>query len=163
MSAVTLPSPARSHWLRRTLVPALLVCAWATPACAQTVWELSPYRIRLILTTGHAPELGGDFRADLSAELLTRVDTLIGAAWDADVRWASAQMRRVMIRDLERVTVELLQEERLREAEEGAGEEPAPEEPAAPKQNGDDAEPPLDLDSLADKIILMALLTGRKG
>ena len=163
MSAVTLPSPGWSHRLRRTLVPALLVCAWATPACAQTVWELSPYRIRLILTTGHAPELSGDFRADLPAELLTRVDTLIGAAWDADARWASAEMRRVMIRDLERVTVELLEVELSREAREAAGEEPAPEEPAAPEQNGDDAEPPLDLDSLADKIILLALLPGRNG
>jgi hypothetical protein len=157
MSTFRLWSPGPRHRLRATLVPVLLACASAAPATAQTVWELSPYRVEIILATARAPELTGDLQADLRAELLTRVDTLIGAAWDADVRWATEELRRVMIRDLQRVTVELLDQELSRARQEVPAKEPSPDEPAEPP-----AQEPFDLDSL-DKIILLAVLPGPTG
>lgn len=162
MSTVRLRSTGWSRGLQRTLLPALLACAWAAPAAAQTVWELTPYRVRVILATGPAPELTGDLQADLQAELLTRVDTLLGAAWDADVRWASDELRRVMIRDFQRVTVDLLKEELWRELREATGKEPSPGEQPAPEQEGPDAQGPSRLESL-DKIILLAVLPGPDG
>jgi hypothetical protein len=144
-------------------VPALLACAWGAPAAAQTVWELSPYRIELILATGHAPGLQGDFRADLPPELLTRAELFIGAAWDVHTRWASPELRRVMIRDLQGVTVELIGQELTRAAQDAAGEEPVLEQPVEPEQDDAGEAATRDLDSLADKIILVALLRGTNG
>jgi len=122
----------------------------AAPAGAQTVWELTPYRIQVILATGRDPELTPDLQADLAEDLLTQVDALVGARWDVSVSDARPALRRAMIRDIETVTVELLEEDLSR------GEEPPPE-----GEELRQGKPP-DFDSL-DKAILLIVLPGPAG
>ena len=135
------------------LHPSSFVSAAATSAGAQTVWELTPYRIQVVLATGQAPELSADFRADLAEGLVARVETLIGAAWDVDVIDASATFQRALIRDFETVTVERLEEELSRRL---------PGKEAPPSGETSAEEKPFDLDAL-DKVILLAALPGETG
>ena len=111
MSSPKLPSSRWSLRLGLTLWAGLVVCAVPVPVSAQTVWELTPYRIQVILTVGGAPELTPAFRTDLARDLLARVDALIGAAWDVSVSDAPPPLRYAVIRDVGTVTVELLEEQ----------------------------------------------------
>jgi hypothetical protein len=64
---------------------ATLLAAPAPAARAQSVWELTPYRIRVILAAAEAPGLSPRLQADLSKDLVARVHALIGASWDIKV------------------------------------------------------------------------------
>ena len=93
MSGAKLPFSRCCCRLGRAFCAVLVTWTVAVPAAAQTVWELTPYRVQVILAAQRAPELTAECRADLAADLLTRIDTLIGAAWDASVTEASAELR----------------------------------------------------------------------
>jgi len=57
-----------------------------SPAAGQTIWELTPYRVQLVVWLAPAPELTPPLRTELAADLIQRCESLIGAAWDvADV------------------------------------------------------------------------------
>ena len=59
-----------------------MALAFAPPAAAQTVWELTPYRIQLLAGFAPAPELTPQLQADLLGELTERTDAVVGAPWD---------------------------------------------------------------------------------
>jgi len=136
---------------------ALVVGLWAPPAGAQTVWELTPYRIQVILAFGHAPELTPDFRAELTQALHGRVDALIGAFWDVRVSAPGPALRYAMLRDVTTVTVELVEAEcSSREATASAGGASSSAAPSsAEAASPDDAPRPLDD---LDKAILLVVL-----
>jgi len=140
----------------------LMVCALASPAGVQTVWELTPYKVRVILALGHAPELTPGFRSELTRELHGRVDALVGAFWDVRVTEPGAALRYAMLRDVETVTVELVEAEwSNKEATASAGgvsssESPSPAEATSP------AGAAVHLDDL-DKVILLVVLPGPAG
>ena len=146
----------------RPTLAGLIVYALALPAGAQTVWELTPYRIQVILALGEAPELTPDFQAELTQELYGRVDSLIGAAWDVRVAEPGAALRYALVRDVETVTVELVEaglspHEATASAEaSSSSKEPSADEAASP------AEAPFHLDDL-DKVILLVVLPGPAG
>lgn len=52
--------------------------------CAQSVWELTPYRVRLLVIASDVPELHG-VPDRLAEELLPRLENLLGAAWQIEV------------------------------------------------------------------------------
>lgn len=133
-----------------------IVWAAAMRADAQTVWELTPYRIEVILATGRSPELTDPLRADLSEGLLARVDALIGAAWDAGLTDAPPALERALVRDFETVTTEML-EQALSPNAKASPEALAPSEAESPPE-----EETFDLDAL-DKVILLAVLPGESG
>lgn len=54
------------------------------PLGAQSVWELAPYRVRVLVSTSNAPELRG-IPDQLAEELLPRLENLLGAAWQVEV------------------------------------------------------------------------------
>jgi len=126
----------------------LVVFALAVPARAQTVWELTPYRVEVILATSPAPELTPEFRAELATDLLSRVDALVGAAWDATVTEAPTVLRRALLRDLEAVPSDMVEE-----VLSGVEEEPSGEE---------SEETPTGFDAL-DKVIFLVIVPGPTG
>ncbi len=73
-------NPARPPRTCR-LVPCLAVCAWMLglprPAPAQTVWELTPYRVQALLAFQTAPELTPALQDDLVSGLAARIDALV--------------------------------------------------------------------------------------
>ena len=68
--------------------------AWSTLAAAagaQSVWELSPYQVRLVVVL--APGVGSPEReAELGRQLVARCDALVGAAWDTEAGPAPAEL-----------------------------------------------------------------------
>ncbi|MBN2295903.1 MAG: hypothetical protein JXM70_25960 [Pirellulales bacterium] len=77
-------------------------------ASAQSVWELTPYKIRLIVAMQPTAGLDSRLQADLEAALLGRFETVIGAAWDVSTETASPQLRHQIVGDIAAVTAELL-------------------------------------------------------
>lgn len=51
-------------------------------ASAQSVWELTPYRIQLIVALSPRASLGAESAADLRNRLCQRAATVVGAGWD---------------------------------------------------------------------------------
>jgi len=104
-------------WLRparATLIwPALIACMSAGSAAAQSVWELTPYEIQLIPAAGSAPELTPALEEDLSADLLSRIDSVVGAPWDVTLATPPPPLRRAMIADIDSVAVDALPEDSL--------------------------------------------------
>ena len=106
-----------SGWLlpvAATLIwPALIASMSAGSAAAQSVWELTPYRIQLIPAAASAPELTPALEEDLSADLLWRIDAVVGAPWDVTLATATPALRRAMIADVDNVAIEALPEDSL--------------------------------------------------
>lgn len=152
------PCPlASGPWplVRTLLLATTLLCFSAAPVGAQqTVWELSPYRVHLILATAPAPELTPEFRADLTESLLARVHALVGAPWEASISEARPALRRALVRDLETVTVDAVKDEVWKELS-GEEESPAKEE-SSPKEE------PFDFEQI-DKVILLVARRGPTG
>lgn len=138
MNSVTLQFSRCGSLMGGTLLwTAVFVCATAASVEAQTVWELTPYRIQVIMATGPAPELTPRLQADLSTDLATRVDSMIGAAWGLDIKVLvprasvskveefldgtrnvsvidePASLRRMLIFDMQAVTIESLEDESI--------------------------------------------------
>lgn len=71
------------------LCVAVFSAAWAAPAAAQTVWELTPYRVQIRVQFTPALELAPQLRQDVVKGLGDRIDALVGAPWDVTVVDAS--------------------------------------------------------------------------
>lgn len=102
--------PAFAAWLAMVLI---LLLVDTRPAAAQSVWELTPYRIQLLVATGRDPLFSPEFNARLRADLLTRADAVVGAPWEMTAVAAPADLGRGMIADLESVEIEALPKESL--------------------------------------------------
>ncbi|MBN2473030.1 MAG: hypothetical protein JXB62_00380 [Pirellulales bacterium] len=92
------------HALRMTaVVPWAAFCAvlatslCAVPAAAQSVWELTPYRIHVTVAFAPAVELTPRVRAELLAGLIHRTDALIGPPWEVAAAPAPRTLRRAML------------------------------------------------------------------
>ncbi len=109
-------NPARPPRTCR-LVPWLAVCAWLLglprPAPAQTVWELTPYRVQALLAFQTAPELTPALQDDLVSGLAARIDALVAPAWNATVAAAPRVLCPTLIAHFEAATVESLPKESL--------------------------------------------------
>jgi len=89
---------------------ALICCA---AAAGQSVWEVTPYRIRLLVAFAPLPELTPQLQADLMTGLVDRTDALVGAAWDLSAAPAPPQLARQMLSAVDSVTLESLPQESL--------------------------------------------------
>ena len=97
-----------SHNITQWLWAVALVVLSAAPAFAQSVWELTPYRIHLITAMSAAPGLDAKLQADLEAGLLLRFETVIGASWDVSIGQGSPRLRNRMTDNMNRLDVGLL-------------------------------------------------------
>lgn len=121
------PASPSSPWFRgpgfavRATGCPLPLCVWAgalalcvcASARADSVWEVLPYRVRLVVAVEPGPDWGPETEARLARELLGRCDAVIGAVWDAEAAPAPAALARKMIADLEAVAVDDLPAECL--------------------------------------------------
>ncbi len=71
------------------LLVAGLLPVGLSPACAQTVWELTPYRVRVAIAAPDTPELRNVPR-QLAESVSLRLESLLGAAWRIEVTPADA-------------------------------------------------------------------------
>jgi len=60
----------------------LLACMAGSSAAGQTIWELTPYRMQLLVSVAPTAELTPRLRSELAGDLIQRCEALIGAAWD---------------------------------------------------------------------------------
>lgn len=96
--------------IRRTIARLLvgltvIVCATARPGtcCAQVVWELTPYQFHVYLAAAATPELPSHVVEEMGRNLIDRVDSTVGAAWNMTVSSPETPLRRTMLADLESV------------------------------------------------------------
>ena len=100
---------------RRLLLPwtMMVLCAWQIPAAGQSVWELTPYRIQLLLAIQRQADLDPRLVTDLGADVVARADAVLGAAWDLTVVASPPALGRAQIADVEAVTTESLPKQSL--------------------------------------------------
>lgn len=77
----------------RALSLALLFGFPPAMAAAQTDWELSPYRVRVLVAVASRSVLDPTLQADVRTTLAESANVLFGATWDLEVRVASAGLR----------------------------------------------------------------------
>ena len=70
---------------RAWLLAVLAALVLSATARAQTVWEVTPYRVQILVGFAAAPELTPRLRADLCRSLAERIDAVVGAPWDAQI------------------------------------------------------------------------------
>ena len=81
--------------------------------CAQLVWELTPYQFHVYLASATTPELPPHVVDELGRDLIERVDSTVGAAWNMTVSVPEPPLRRAMLADLESVDFASVPEEVL--------------------------------------------------
>ncbi len=104
-------TPLRKQLDRYVLRGMIAACfAWligwvaATPAAGQSVWELTPYRVQVYVAFVSCPVFTPRLRVQLTSDLVSRTDTLIGAPWDLAVETAPPDLRQAMLEGLEKLT-----------------------------------------------------------
>lgn len=80
------------------------------PASAQSAWELTPYRVKVVLATPSEGRFTARQRQDFATELVMRTDTQIGAAWELSCVDAPASLRGAILAAPENVTFAELSE-----------------------------------------------------
>lgn len=87
--------------------------AAADAHAAQSVWELTPYRIRVLLAVASKPELTERLAEQVRAIVTERSDSSIGAAWDLHFEPAPAALQTAMLASLDTMTAASLPAELL--------------------------------------------------
>ena len=77
----------------------LLICP-DRAAAGETLWGLTPYRIRLLVVCDETPWLTPELQTDLCEDISARVDALLGAAWKFNAETADDDLRRAMDADV---------------------------------------------------------------
>ncbi len=77
----------------------LFLCLLISPnlaAAAETVWGLTPYRVRLLVVCDASLRLTPQLQTDLCDGISARVDGLLGAAWKFNAETANNDLRRAI-------------------------------------------------------------------
>ncbi len=90
-----------------------VACAPPAMAATRSVWELTPYRIQLIVAVEQVTKLPAGLQAELQQELIARIDSVVGTPWDVTPAVPSQALKRLLVSDIEMVAVESLPEESL--------------------------------------------------
>ena len=80
---------------------------------ADTVWELRPYRVCVLVGVAARPEFAGQFPAVLADRLAKRISALEGGAWDVAVSPAPATLQRTIVASLSNVAADDLPKDSL--------------------------------------------------
>ena len=85
----------------------LAFCIWicfSSTTFAQSVWEVTPYTVQVLLAIGDEPDLPASWRDGLPQRLTRDLKVAFRATWDPKVTIAPDPLRSVMLHDLEAVT-----------------------------------------------------------
>jgi len=96
------------------LLAALIAGTRPAAADEQQVWELTPYRIQLIVAFAPHPELTPQLQADVRAYLAERIAALQGAAWDVTIVPAARSLQARISAAIENIAAESLPQESLK-------------------------------------------------
>ena len=91
-----MPGPRR--WMLTALCVGIYGMIAAPAARGQSVWELTPYRIHVIVAVAHQPQLSSRFTAELTDHVTNRADAVIGAPWHLEVHQAGDPLARRFFR-----------------------------------------------------------------
>ncbi|MBN1910882.1 MAG: hypothetical protein JW818_14145 [Pirellulales bacterium] len=109
--------PTRQTSVRRwgvVLAIALLtVCASARLGQAQSVWELTPYKIGLLVAVDPTAGLGERLQQELPTALVGQIEMGVGAAWDTQLLKLTPPLRYRITGNLEGLTPEDLDKKAL--------------------------------------------------
>ncbi|HWB13770.1 MAG TPA: hypothetical protein VG826_31380 [Pirellulales bacterium] len=75
-----------------------------------TVWEMTPYRIRVLLAMASEPELTPHLREQVEARVMERAEKAVGASWDLSVGVPPLELGVKMISSLSRLPMDDLPE-----------------------------------------------------
>ena len=104
---------SRASWAAIVLATGLCCLLADAARAAQSVWELTPYRIRVLLAVAPKPELTERLAERLQGVVAERAARSIGAPWDLRVERAPAELQTPMLASLAKVTFENLPAEWL--------------------------------------------------
>lgn len=82
----------------RAIVTLLAVLAAGRVIAADTVWEMSPCRISVLLAAEPAPRITPQLRQELSSGLVQRAEAIVGAPWRLSVSSAPLPLEQPMLR-----------------------------------------------------------------
>ncbi len=85
----------------------------ADTSFAQTSWEMTPYKIDILVAIEQQAELSGHTASDLLAGLAQRIDAVVGPMWKVSVRRAEPELRWRMLQSLDRLTTNIITPEQL--------------------------------------------------
>ena len=95
--------------LARRCVAVSLACiglAFASPAQGQSLWEYSPYEVRLLIAAEPSPQLSTASAANVADSTAVRLQTLMGAAWHCSGALAAGPHAASLSQSLEELTPE---------------------------------------------------------
>ncbi|MEX2559599.1 MAG: hypothetical protein WD403_06770, partial [Pirellulales bacterium] len=87
----------------------MVLAAWlagARQADAQSVWDLTPYRIRVLMAVDNQPDFTERLAESMRAVLAERTDTAVGAAWILQSEPAPDDLRPALLDGLAALSVE---------------------------------------------------------
>jgi hypothetical protein len=91
----------------------LCVSMFPSRAAAQSLWELTPYRVQVYVALEDAPQLTEQLRSDVQTFLGGRIEALVGASWNATISPAPLELAISMLGGLDRLQTDQLPKESL--------------------------------------------------
>ena len=113
MSRFRVSLPRRPFRRSVLFLAGLIACAWSATGAAQSVWELTPYRVQLIVGFDPSAQTSPRLRADLRQGLLDRIETVIGVSWEVTPARPTPTLRHRLTNAPEQLTLEDLPEDSL--------------------------------------------------
>jgi hypothetical protein len=83
----------------------LFVLAAIARASDMEVWQVTPYKIRVLAAFEPCPELTAAVRKDFCVNLVDRIESVVGAPWNVTVEPAPDADRRLILHSLDALTV----------------------------------------------------------
>jgi hypothetical protein len=100
------PTIRRSLSLALAAVASLALAATAAAQSPLATWELSPYRIKLLVAVEPGSEIASGFEQELSADLAARSAAVVGGSWRLEAQPAPAELRHKMLASLGTITAD---------------------------------------------------------
>lgn len=82
----------------------------APPASAQSVWELTPYKVRVLMALEGCPELEGEVAGQILDRVTERLDYAAAARWDLETGMLPGELRSLLLPELPEVPADNLPE-----------------------------------------------------
>lgn len=92
------------RWLRWLAAGMLVVLMPGPLWAAESVWEVLPYRVRVVAAVESGPAWPSDIGFQLTQSLVARCEALIGALWEIQASEVPPALARKMIADWDRLT-----------------------------------------------------------
>ena len=82
--------------------------SWVSAAALSSVWQSTPYRVRVLIAVSPYAELTSQAETQLCADLAARIDAVVGAAWETAVAPAPPALRRAVAADIHGLSAEMM-------------------------------------------------------